>query len=499
MASKVDNIAPISIQFAIEETKKQLSPAEEIFKHFANIKTEERSQMLASLKESSMTLAQIDLSSLIEAESSAILELTKISSRVLYLLGRSFYGQSMETSRQFFLLAMGVQTAADKALMFSQVQNILKSDNLSEIETLDQLKNYMSGKSDNELFANLENSILSTNKPNLVKSSESDPEQAFTTASIYRWLGHSIQNIDRYKTVNSYALFVKIYDLSIAVLSKIKTQDSDLEIAHVKYNAGRFVHKLLHADDNVGALETLKPVEEILAQHPQHAGATQLRAQIHNIRTLENFGEEKAAEGTSERKQQLYRNFLEVSKSRQIAEEFEGFDSFLKAMFLHNKARIAQQCWTAEVEDAPNLETIDNWMTQALKEREATNFNHIYDSAFLRNGAEISGKLAVEKFAKGDIHGFNLSKTLAEFRLAKAEELDAIQGADEFDLKVKEIETLIKNLEEAGDASDQIVKAYDDFEAAKKQHKELLQTIEVKKQSANNFRSKLQELEAAKS
>lgn len=347
-----------------------LGQAEAIFKRFDTASPSDKKLMSEQL---SVAYRMLHLTSKNHDKLSPKLEQT--AARICYLYGRSLYGGDMESSRQMFQLSLHIQMIGSRALnsptaLFNSCIN------------LEELPKRLAENP--ELFNPLDRYLMTAAVDIVVADVSYKSRQPFSVAENLRWLGHTYQNITKYRTSEHTPRFEKIYNTAKAILVKINTKDSRWEIGQIIYNTARFIHLLKHPTDVQGALATLKTVLPFLEEEGESLRALKLRAQIHNITMIElgkitpKTPEEKAAI--------LKQKYDEVTKAFDL---LNGTGDPLVTMFMSNRARCALDCLQAGIK-VPSIETITDWSSTVLGVIKEQGYDHYYHASYLITAARIA-------------------------------------------------------------------------------------------------------------
>lgn len=223
---------------------------------------------------------------------------------------------------------------------------------------------------------------VSTDNPkevstNLLKEGDAT---AFEMAQRYRWMGHCYQNLKAYENKEHLPFFEKIYGTAQAILDGIvassKDQklrsDTNWEMCELHYNTDRFFYGLRYPNDPEGELATLDQLRTYLDKEGKTIRYQQKTAQILNIKMRGYMKLEKFDKGY---------DFL--TDAIKIAEETEGFNPFLKAMFHSNMVSCALESGKTNYSELK--EHADAAVTFAQKRKN----NHFYFSGFYNNAAKI--------------------------------------------------------------------------------------------------------------
>lgn len=306
------------------------------------VRTKERFENLANLKEPEKNALKADIKLIYEKT----LEKgeSKKAAELLYMYGRLIYGGDMEQSSNFTMAAIQAELTGTFPTKFADIQN----HDFKEIDPL------------------------------LEKAKKSS---SMNVAVYLRWYGHACQNIpNRIKKENADR-FEAIYGTAIDILKKVNSKDSNWEIGQILYNTTRFLHSFKHPDDVKGALATLAQLVPYLDKEGKSLRAQQLRAQIANITAIETS---RLKPQTPELLKVQYDCYIRASE---IAEETEGFDPFLKTLFLSNKARMALELHTSA--PVATLDEMGNWVEKVVLYIKEQNYNHFYYATFLFNASLI--------------------------------------------------------------------------------------------------------------
>jgi hypothetical protein len=300
-----------------------------------------------------------------------------IAARIFYLYGKCLYNGDMQASRRMFELSLTLTLFSLKELNADAIPN------LPTIDLKDLPARFPSASRD---FQPLDDYIARHSADSLAEIFyKQGDEKAFDIAMTFRWLGATYQNITDFKKEEYYPLFEKIYAICTKTWEKINTPDSLWEAGSLLYNTGRFMHYLKHPDDIKGALETLKGVEPYLkAEGEDSLRAKQLRAQIHNITSVEYA---KVPTNTTEEKQaSLQYQYDEVSRANEIISSDTRFNHFLQKNMLHNKAVIASDC-IKEGLSVVDMDVLNGWFADILSYMETEKYNNYYFAGWLKNVA----------------------------------------------------------------------------------------------------------------
>lgn len=331
-----------------------------------------------------LVVAYRELHFLVGQEGSSVMSprLRETAAKIFYLYGRCLYGGNFEASRQMFQAALAVQLVGAKVLNAKILSSLLGTGELEDLPA------YLSNRPD--AFKRLDKLLDSNPVDELAEMvPKTDREQAFSIAMSLKWLGFSCQNITVFKTKANLERFETIYGFAKKILVRLDTADSRWEVGQILYNTGRFIHYLRTPDDVAGAVATLKEVFPYLEAEGKTARAQGLRAQIHNISSIE-FGKIKPKD-EAERRGQLKRQYEEIAKASEIAEKTAGFDPFLKTMFLNNKARAAFECIEAG-DPVATIEEVDRWIREVLETIAKEEYNHSYHAIYLLSAAKFESK-----------------------------------------------------------------------------------------------------------
>ncbi len=305
------------------------------------LRTKERFENLANLKESEKNVLKADIKLIYEKT----LEIgdSKKAAELLYMYGRLVYGGDMGQSSNFTMAAIKAEITGTFPAKLADIQY----HDFKEIDSLlEQAK----------------------------KSS------SMNLAVYLRWYGHACQNTpDRIKNENADR-FEAIYGTAIDILKRVNSKDSNWEIGQILYNTTRFLYSFKKPGDVEGALGTLRKLIPYLDNEGKSLRAQELRAQIENITAIE----------TSRIKPQtmelLKVQYACYTRAYEIASETAGFNPFLRNLFLNNKARIALELVLKNA-TVVNIMEIACWFDEVVRYVKEENYNHYYHATFLFNAS----------------------------------------------------------------------------------------------------------------
>lgn len=373
-------ISPGQVASPAEKFTSEADKASVLFSKMSTLNPSEKKEMMEHLEEAYVAFKTLHLVDKKTANDSL-----STLSEVFYMYGRGLYGGDMSSSSQIQQSALMIELYSKEVLSF----------NLNDFLSKSTLSDHKEAFKDTDgLSPLLEDHLSKVDLEHFVTQLTSqEGKNVFQNASILRWLGHALQNIDSKSTPEKSNIdrFDKIYGASeklflhaagAAFNSEIQ-KDANWEVGQLIYNTGRFMHRLKNPGDDAGAVKTLEDVIPFLEKEGKTGRSQQLRAQIQNILAIEEAKEAKK-KIPLEAKQAIHEKcFEKISLAVEIADETKDFDPFLHAMFYNNKASAALRCRHT------NFLEIQQWVDKATSYAKEREFDHYYESIYFLTEAKL--------------------------------------------------------------------------------------------------------------
>lgn len=370
----------------IAQFTQHMADAETMYKEFGSISSSEKEGMHKSLCEAYKLYTE--LAALPETE--RLPNADNQLARLLFLEGRYLYGGPFLEASHLFNVALLLQLQGEGT-------NTLLTDDfrkdLASAPDLETLIKTLAKRHESGTLPKLDvwldrNTLKLTDKPEL----------ALQVGIGMRWLGHCYQNVKdtNQRTPQNIARFRCIYGDVHEILKPIAEstgkpihKEANWELAELHYNTDRFMHWMEHPEDTKGAVKCLEKVIPYLNIEGDTPRAHRLNAQIRNILAIEGAKERSEDPSKVEGYLALTKTcFDNVSKACSLAEK-DGFDRFLKHMFLNNRAAFALDSLERGTQLA-EMDAIAIWSKQAVDYARTENFNHVYHSTFLTCAARVA-------------------------------------------------------------------------------------------------------------
>jgi len=330
--------------------------AEELFKQIDHITPEDKSELISHLKEAYPGVRDVQ----------------NWAASILHMCGRCVYG-NMEKALPYFLLSLSIQLVALRVLA---AKSLPKVDDCS----LDKIPEAIGGHSFDGLFAAIEQRSETIRD----RALDLDSTQGSLMGKNLRWLGHVLQNLPEHSKPENLSRFEAIYGLAKEIFSMIFSEDARFEGQFaIAYNTTELLYGFRNPGDAEGAFAELMKLRPLLQQEKQTVSVREMLAQLHNKDAL-RYRRLASQERDEEEKQRLLReSYAAASEAAQRATSIkDGFNTFLKTLFVHNKAKAAMLCSEAGTSVMSDTE-IQNELEQVIRCMKQTDYDHYYHVTFL--------------------------------------------------------------------------------------------------------------------
>lgn len=356
------------------EVIEPLKLSEQIFKNFSIATESDKQQIITYLDKAYVALHAASHEGVIPNS------LFKEAAQLFFIYGRIMHAKDWNACASLLLLSIGVRLAVLNQIDQKDLPSLKSCGDISSLipwlkDQLEPIHRRLIGTA-SEVF--------------VAQITPQNSDQWFAIAEALRWYAGAKQNMDEFALPINLNWFEKMNGLARDIWARIDTQDSHWWIGQLIYNTGPFLYDLKHPDTEgqlehiQGSLATLKELPHYLEREAGSVRAQELRAQIKNIKWVEYRDFIQDCDGPEKKRELLQSAFEDISEARALAEKTEGFNPFLKLLFLHNRMHCATLCVKAGAEVAP-IEEMEQWVDELLTTMERENYNHIYHFGFILN------------------------------------------------------------------------------------------------------------------